>query len=380
MAAYALFRYVTATGGFDLSELSAKRSAFVGGNTTYQGGQGQWRALNELASIAFWLVIAKNAIDHRGNRPGRLLLTGLLFLNAIALPIYSSTRAQVIYVILTALVVHVCLSPRIRLRTAIRVGLVALTLLSMMTFLRQQSEGGQGKYNPVTAVRLISDAVILNLNFMEVPKAVNIIGSVPDQLPYSHGSTIYNYAVAPVPRSFWPEKPIIDSGVEVGLRVYSTDGSAIPPGAIAEFYWAYGAGTLVVLSFLLGFGLRRLFEATRGLAGASVGGALMFASAVFDIGGNAVSGSVGYALSSALLAAGTMWLVLRFAGGKGATETLSHPSQSVRLRLPDEERFARATGRRRRVRRGIATPSGRTRRSSIHARNAPWLIPLRTRP
>lgn len=310
---WAFLRYAAATGGLDLSNFSAKRTGFYVSEGRYAGGAGQWRTLNELASIAFWLTVAKFAST--GARMALVQKAGLLilFANAALLPFYSSTRSQIIYIVLTALVVQVCLRGRISMRVLGKTGIAAVLILAISTFMRQQSEGSREAFNASTALRSVSDAMLINLNFSEVPKAVNVIASVPEHLAYSYGSTMTNYLLAWVPRSVWPEKPIIDPGVAVGVLVYHTDGTAVPPGAIAEFYWAWGAGTLVIGSFLLGFTLRRLYELSRRHT-AGVAGALIYATAIFALGGDAVSGSVGYAFSSALMAAVMMAVVLKLAG------------------------------------------------------------------
>ena len=226
MGFWAFMQYAAATGGLDLANLSAKRTAFYSGSGQYSGGAGQWRALNELSTVAFLMVVARFASTTTRMTIAQKVSALALFANAALLPFYSSTRSQIIYIILTALAVHVCLRGGIKFRSIVGVAVAALLILSVSTFLRQQSEGDSAAFDIATS---ISDAMVLNLNFTEVPKAVNIIEAVPERLPYTNGSTIANYAVAWVPRSMWPGKPIIDPGVPVGVHVYGTDGTAIPP-------------------------------------------------------------------------------------------------------------------------------------------------------
>lgn len=335
---FAFLRYASATGGLDLTNISAKRTAYYVEGGQYQGGHGVWRVLNELSSIAFWVAIAKISSEAQKPTPAKVVLLLVLFANAVLLPFYSSVRSQVVYIVLTALVLLVCVRGRVRMRTVAIAGVSSLLLLAVTTFLRQQSEGAGGSFDIARSTRSMSDALLLNLNFSEIPKAVNIIMAVPERLPYSYGSTIGNFTIAWIPRSIWPDKPIIDAGVAVGVNVYGTDGSAIPPGAIAEFFWAFGGVGLISGCFLLGVLLSRVSELVRPhTAGAA--GALLYATSIFDIGGNAVSGSIGYAITSALLAAGMMTVVLLAAGSvRGAGgHFLPRPSgaaHEVRARPP----------------------------------------------
>lgn len=309
------FGYASATGGLDLTNLSAKRAGYyVDHQANYQGAAGPWRALNDLSTVAFLLAVAKVTAIGRLKSLPQILLILTLFLNAAILPIYSSVRSDVMYLVLTALVVHVCIQGRAHRRLLWLSGVTALLLLAILTLLRQESEGKMVEFSFSEIIRGVSDAMLLNQNFAEIPKAVNVMLAVPDTLPYSYGSSIGNYGLASIPRSVWADKPIIDAGVEVGVIIYGTDGSSIPPGAIAEFYWMLGAVTLILGSFLLGFALGRVHAWTRPRTG-NVRGALMYGTAIFGLGGNAVSGSVGYAVFSAVMAGVTMAVVLKFVGG-----------------------------------------------------------------
>lgn len=315
------FGYATATGGLDLTSLSAKRTGFyVDSRGVYEGGAGEWQSVNDLATVAFWLAVAKLASASRRARVPEQLVLVVLFLNASILPVYASIRSEVVYVLLVALVIHVCLRGRIEPRLVALVGGVVIVLLGTLTLLRGQTRDGSTEFRLGEMLGGVAEAMLLSVNFTEVSKAVHIILAVPETLPYSYGGSMANYLVAWVPRSIWPEKPIIDAGVEVGVLVYGTDGSAIPPGAIAEFYWMGGLATLIIGCLFFGWILGRVYSWARGRSG-SVRGALLYACMIFEVGGNAVSGSVGYAVFASVMSGALMVLALLFAGLGGQVGT-----------------------------------------------------------
>lgn len=255
-----LIQFVVSTGGFSLMSLSAKRTTIDGLDlsSTYQSS-GQWRVLNQFAPIALWVQLAHYAKQGRklGLLTPRSLWIGLLFLNAIALPVYASSRADIVYIVLGALVVQLALRPgSISLRPIILGLVVVLVLISALTTARSSSSeaGGSG---PVSQQALV-DAFVLSRTFTDIPAAGNIINAVPEQLPYARGETILAWAVAPIPRSIWPDKPIISAGPTIGILVYGNQRSGVPPGMIAESYWNFGVAGILVLPLLCGLFLRVL--------------------------------------------------------------------------------------------------------------------------
>lgn len=307
--------FVQRTGGLDLNQLSAKRTAYYASDEAYAGGQGQWRTLNDLAAVALWIATAKIAQARTRILARDVVILGVLGANALLLPYYASTRSNMLYILLTAAAVWVYIRrDRVPWKSLSALGALALVFLSIVSFQRQQSEGSTESYNVRTAIESVSDAAVINLNFTEIPKTANIIKAIPGELDYTYGQTIANYAVAPIPRSLWPDKPLIDTGVEVGVKVYNTDGSAIPPGALGELYWSWGAVGITLGALLLGYALGWTERLFRGRTDAAA--AVLYAGAVLDLGFNAVSGSIGYAAFSAAVGAVPVVIALVLAGSQ----------------------------------------------------------------
>lgn len=84
---------------------------------------------------------------------------------------------------------------------------------------------------------------------------------VPSQVPHTYGSTYFLWIVSPVPRSIWPDKPIVRIGGILGHSVYGTrDSNGIPPGFVAEAYLNFGWLGIPLISLLFGAGIRQFYR------------------------------------------------------------------------------------------------------------------------
>lgn len=301
----ALLQFVASTGGFSLSSLSAKRTTINGLDlsSTYQSS-GQWRILNQFAPIALWVQLAHYA--KQGRRLGilshRSIWVGLLFLNAIALPVYASSRADIVYIVLGALVVQLALRPgSISVRPLLAGLAVVLILVSALTTARSSTNAGSTQGTAVNSQAII-DAFVLSRTFTDIASSGNIINSVPQSLPYAKGETIAAWAVAPIPRSLWPDKPIVSSGPTIGILIYGNERSGVPPGMIAESYWNFGFGGIVVLPMLCGVFLRVIGEWWRPRAKTDPGAAVLMAGVAMPNGVYFMTNSIGSAPFQALVA------------------------------------------------------------------------------
>lgn len=320
----AFLSYASATGGLDLETLSAKRTVYVPGQA-YEGSFGAQRTVNQFSAVAFWVAVAFYAKDASGKRS---LLRGLvlstLFVNAVLLPVYSSTRAQVAYTLLIALVIHFLVSGALKRSALVLATFGGTALMGLLTILRDRSQGGNENITPKTVFTSLNEGLVLNLNFTEIFKSVNIMEAVPYRMPFSYGSTFLNYLVAPIPRSVWPDKPIIDSGVGVGTAIYGTDGTSIPPGLVGEAYWAFGILGVVTGAPIFGGIIRVLTDRLLASALQDPGYAVVYGGALFTMAGTALGGSVGNALLNAALWGVTVLIGLRFCGGWERVSAVDH--------------------------------------------------------
>lgn len=312
--------FMQATGGFSLDVLSAKRTTITGVELTgYQGGYGVYRTISQFSTVAFMLAVARFTVSH-GRIPagtGRWLWLAVLFANVCIVPVHSSTRADVVYPLVGALVVRACLGQsRLKLRTLAQAGAALIALLAVLTFLRATSEGTSGDVTGAAVSDALSETLVLNRNFGELPVTAHIMAAVPEQMDYSHGSTTLNYLLGPVPRSVWPDKPLVSPGPIIGARIYKLERTGVPPGAVGEFYWAFGLPGVLFGSLLFGW-LLRVAARRYTPVGGDPRRVLLYASALMPLALNTVAVSLGYALLTAGSALVMMWAALVLAGSRG---------------------------------------------------------------
>lgn len=259
----AFVQFVQATDGFSLASLSQKRTTIdrVELSAEYES-HGEIRWLNGLSAIAFWFAVAYFRSGARESRSQafRAVVLGLLFLNALALPLYASSRSEVAYLIIVTLVIRALIGRSALRRQALVVIAVGLiTVLAGMTFMRATLQSNA--YAQVTPDALLTSATegtVYDRTFGDMATSAHIIANVPERLEYQNGATIAQWLVAPVPRAIWPEKPLIAPGPLIGQALYGTDRSGVPPGYIAEMYWNFGLVGVLVGAMLLGWLLARL--------------------------------------------------------------------------------------------------------------------------
>jgi oligosaccharide repeat unit polymerase len=302
----AFILFAQGTDGFSLSTLSQKRTTIdsIELSDSYES-HGELRWINGMSAIALWFAIA-----YFRSAPGQrfvpffrsIVLIGLL-LNALALPVYASSRSEVAYVIIVTLVVRSLVGKSTRRRgPIIATGLVLLVLLAGMTFLRATLQSNA--YDEFSTDALLTSATegtVYDRTFGDMTTSAHIISNVPGKLQYQNGATIAQWLIAPIPRSVWSEKPLIAPGPLIGQAVYGTERSGVPPGFVAEMYWNFGLGGVIVGGALLGALLNRLDTWFR-LAELRVDPllALTYAAVAFRFGLFAWSGGLGSAVYRSL--------------------------------------------------------------------------------
>jgi hypothetical protein len=247
--------YAQRTGGLSAG-LSMKRTTINGLDlaSTYRS-HGELRLLNGFSAIAFWLHVARHALRTGPGNVGNRLLGYTLFVNAVLLPIYASSRSEVAYIALVAFAIHYGVAGRFpRGRTLLRWGGIGVLALAAMTGSRLASQGTH--HVQVTAQQALIDSVgevlVYNRNFGDMQTTAHVIHAVPNLLPLQHGKTITAWLAAPIPRAVWPEKPLLQSGPVIGATIYGNARSGVPPGFVGEMYWNFAVPGVLFGSILLG--------------------------------------------------------------------------------------------------------------------------------
>jgi hypothetical protein len=176
-----------------------------------------------------------------------------------------------------------------------------------------------------------TDSVVLTRNLVDITTTAHVIQSIPDTLEYKYGSTILAWAVAPIPREAWPEKPIIQAGPEVGVLVYGMPRAGVPPGFVAEMYWNFHLAGVVIGSVLLGLGLRVLEDKFNPVNSRAPGLVLVYAVLSVPMGMTILGGTVGQGIFQGLVNASQalliLWLCRTDRGTASTTRVMGNPVQ-----------------------------------------------------
>ena len=175
-----------------------------------------------------------------------------------------------------------------------------------MTILRAERNDATAfsKFNPGSQA---FNSLILNRNQIELAKTAHIINAIPDKLDYQYGKTIAIWLVAPIPRSLWPDKPIIQPGPIIGNKIYDQRRAGVPPAFIAEMFWNFHLPGVLIGSLLLGISMRFLHERFRPVrkeGNTDPSQIFLYVAAPMMLGFQAIGSNLGFAM---------FWLMFNFA-------------------------------------------------------------------
>jgi oligosaccharide repeat unit polymerase len=203
---------------------------------------------------------------------------------ACIFPIIVSSRSSIIVLLLTALMIWNYLR-KVSLLQVISVLVVASFIITILGLIRNQQtqEVSSNTFSLETVSQTILPAVVGNRNFFGVDKTTHIIQVVPEKLRYQYGKTLILWALAPVPRTLWKDKPIISVGQIIGPIVFQHDlnVTGVPPGFVAELYWNGGIMAIVVGMFFLGVWLKFIYISFGKRASQNMNALLIYVFLVF---------------------------------------------------------------------------------------------------
>jgi len=250
--------YMKVTGAGSSNRISSKRTTIdtldVGQSDQRQ--HGYLRQFGKLSTISFVLIYSYLLTRPKKMTPLQMGIVGIAFLSACVFPFYSSSRAQICWVILYGLGLNYYLRPKnFRLKVA-AIGGLGLVVVILMSFLRtSDNDEALEKVSVVASF----EKIILNRNGPGLSKTAHIINHVPEPLDFQYGKTFGVWFLAPIPRELYPNKPLIHTGPIIGTTIYSTRVSGVPPGFIGELYWNFHIPGVIFGMFLFGFSMNRLY-------------------------------------------------------------------------------------------------------------------------
>lgn len=88
----------------------------------------------------------------------------------------------------------------------------------------------------------------------------SLVGSLlKGHIDYLYGSNLINIIYAPIPRSIWPEKPIIEDSGIVGKALMGDNYWGLPPGPYGLAFFNFGFFGVIIAAFFVGFIIYKLY-------------------------------------------------------------------------------------------------------------------------
>ena len=224
----------------DLTSIeSISRKRFVNlGDSEVSGAAGYTRWLAQFSQYAALLFLAYAYSRQPRLTPAQLVFAVLLIIMAVLPPFLTSSRFALISSLLSAMMVVHYLKKPISLKTLGIVGVLAILSIAILGELRQLRGGTQINISAASVVASIGDRE--NAGFSLTAR---IIEQMPSDWNYQFGQTYMNWIFAPVPRSIWPDKPLISLGQEVKVFLFDRSvarGGGVPPSSAGEMYINFG--------------------------------------------------------------------------------------------------------------------------------------------
>ena len=183
-----------------------------------------------------------------------------MFCLGMLMSILTSTRHEAV-----AFVLMICLVWHYNRKhfTIKKFAIVCLLLLFFAGAAGQlrNNSNQENQYSSMLDTQSIVQRVIGGAYFVDVAKTSVIVDSIPADVNYFYGKTVYPILTAPIPRSYWNEKPTLGTGILVRDKVFHRpDHAGIPAGFIGELYMNFGHYGVIIGMFLLGVFMKLVYS------------------------------------------------------------------------------------------------------------------------
>ncbi len=236
--------------------LSAKRMFDIGGDerstTTFQ-------YLKIGSDIAAATTVAYACYYYRVSHKFRnFIVLAVLFLIAIFVPFIASIRGEIVYLFMSIMIVRHYSFRRVSIKTLLIVFVGVMVILSYLEVLRQQSKLGRDA-STFTFEKIIH-TLVYTAHFVGVGKTSVIMHQIPQEYDYLHGRSYLSIFIAPIPRVWWPDKPVVRIGQFVGVELMERQTiSGVVPGVIGEAYMNFGKPGIALILLIFGIFCKQIY-------------------------------------------------------------------------------------------------------------------------
>lgn len=213
-----------------------------------RGAMGGWDAfLDHMAYFGYLLPILTVLLAHHSRKVTlQVVVSVVLSLIMTAFLAQGGGRRIVGVIWGAAIICWVLQQERINFKKLfVSVASVGILLAFMQLMLEYRNTGFQAVTDDEK--RIEYDYLHVDDNFLRLSQ---IIERVPESHPYTYEKQIVYYIVRPVPRVFWPGKPV-DPGFDLP-SLLGERGASLSSSAIGEFYLSWGWITVFLGGFLYG--------------------------------------------------------------------------------------------------------------------------------
>lgn len=238
-------------------DLSAKRGVVDDG---VRYADAYWSLIVQFARFAALLLFC--ILLKRGKLFSAL---GLLTLIGLTIPLFhaftSQVRAGIILSLLSFLILFFGVRGRIPWFKVSVLGCLTAIVFVAMTEIRISQQGES------LSSRMLGELSVAERFLISTGGAFNMGGFVantmtydafPSRMDYQYGKSVAELVVRPIPRRFWPEKPLSLDFILLdlfrGMGTHASGGA--PVGLIAEGYLNFGWFGVVLFSAIFGFVLK----------------------------------------------------------------------------------------------------------------------------
>lgn len=197
------------------------------------------------------------ALHHRiGRIDWRVILGFVLGFLLLLFLVKGGGRRLVGMVVGASLLTWLLLQPRLGLKQFAVAGASGLLLLMLMEIMLTFRKAGSGVIGSFLTGRALDDepfgdGIRVDNNFRSLVKTLDLI---PEFESHTGWKAIIYWAVRPIPRVLWPDKPI-NPGINIPYKLHERwgDGFTLTISAIGDWYISFGTAAILVASVSTGF-------------------------------------------------------------------------------------------------------------------------------
>jgi hypothetical protein len=218
------------------------------------------------------------AVWSMGYRRIRCLTWGLLLPAALAVGALSGSKSQFLTPVLTLVMVYHYLVKPMRLRHLAGFGLFVVLVFPFFNAFRHAGPSGlAGVFSEAARVLGDPSALLRSVvsRFHDMDAVITVVRDTPQVMDFQYGRTFLPAVTAWIPRSIWPDKPVVSFGKVFAetyfAAVYAGTGSAASVTVLGEGYVNFHVAGMLWTALGIGVVMRLIYEYTMRRVGGMTG-------------------------------------------------------------------------------------------------------------